>query len=424
MVFASGEVSSRKGSNSVQIRRYNERVVLEALRRLGKASKAELARSANLTPQTVATIVDYLAEVGLVRLEGKRAGQVGQPSTLYAPAPDGAFAIGLHIGRRAFDAVLVDFAGATLRTETCEYEYPEPEAVADLAAAYVKTLCASLPAKFRERVVGAGVAMPYFLGGWGGELGIPRSVTAAWAEFDLTSVLKRDIKLPLFFENDASGAATAELVYGRGRETKDFIYLFLTTFIGGGLIVGGNLETGPNGNSAAFGPFPVTPSRLSTVPPPKGPFEILLRRASVYVLTNHLRENGIPIRRAHELTGIGGKAEPFLSEWVADCADALAQAIVGAIAVVDVSSIVIDGILPAAILQRTVEAVSERFAEILPEGLVAPRIEIGTIGSQAAAIGAAILPLYALFAADSDVLVKTKSSDDTRRVDLQTHIRA
>src|SRR5260370_18100299 len=91
----SGRPSSRKGSNSVQIRRYNERVVLEALQRLGKASKADLARSANLTPQAVATIVDYLAEVGLVKLEGKRVGQVGQPSTLYAPSPDCPFPIGL-----------------------------------------------------------------------------------------------------------------------------------------------------------------------------------------------------------------------------------------------------------------------------------------------------------------------------------------
>ena len=55
--------ASRKGSNSVQVRRYNERVVLEALQRLGQASKAELARSANLTPQAVAVIVDHLGHV-------------------------------------------------------------------------------------------------------------------------------------------------------------------------------------------------------------------------------------------------------------------------------------------------------------------------------------------------------------------------
>jgi predicted NBD/HSP70 family sugar kinase len=383
-----------------------------------------LARSANLTPQAVATIVDYLVEVGLIRHEGKRVGQVGQPSTLYAPAPDGAFAIGLHVGRRAFDAVLVDFTGKTVRCETCDYDYPEPKLVADLATAYVQTLRASLAPPLRERVVGTGVAMPYFLGGWSNELGIPRSITAAWENFDLPATLSREISLPMFFENDASGAATAELVYGIGRETRDFIYLFLSTFIGGGLIIDGNLETGPHGNSAAFGPYPVTRSTLSTVSAPKGPFEILLRRASVYVLTNHLRKNNVPIMRAHELADLGERAEPYLSEWVADCADALAQAIVGAISVVDVTSIVIDGILPPPILQRTVRAVSDRFAEILPEGLVAPRFEVGTIGSQAAAVGAAILPLYAMFAPDSDVLVKGESAGgEDRRIDLKSHLR-
>jgi predicted NBD/HSP70 family sugar kinase len=400
--------STRKGSNSVQVRRYNERVVLEALNRLGHASKADLARSTNLTPQAVATIVDSLANAGLVRVEGKRSGQVGQPSTLYSAAPDGAFSIGLHVGRRALDAVLVDFTGRTLRCETCEYEYPEPKMIADLATGYVRTLRASLPPGLRDRVVGAGVAMPYFLGGWTNELGMPRSVTEAWEEFDFTATLERDIALPLFFENDASSAATAEFVYGIGRDTRDFIYLFISTFIGGGLVINGDLETGPHGNSAAFGPYPVSPSLLTTVPPPKGPFEILLRRASVYVLTNHLRRNNVPIRRANELVELGERAEPYLSEWIADCADALAQAIVGAIAVVDVSAIVIDGILPPAILRRTVRAVADRFAEVMPEGLVAPKIEVGTIGSQAAAIGAAILPLYAMFAPDSDVLVKAQ----------------
>ena len=401
-------VHTRKGSNSVRVRRYNERVVLEALQRLGKASKAELARSANLTPQAVATIVDSLATMGLVQIDGKRSGLVGQPSTLYAPAPEGAFSIGLHVGRRALEAVLVDFTGKTLRRETSDYEYPEPAVVVDLADAYIRTLHASLPPPLRDRVVGAGVAIPYFLGGWTRELGMPPSITAAWEAIDFATALQRRTSLRLFLENDASSAATAEVAYGIGRHTRDFIYLFLSTFVGGGLVIAGSLETGPHGNSAAFGPYPVRPSSLSSVPPPKGPFEILLRRASVYVLTNHLRTNGVPIRRAQELVELGDGAEPYLSEWIADCADALAQAIVGAIAVVDVSAIVIDGILPPAILQRTVKAVSDRFEEVVPEGLVTPLIRVGTVGSLAAAVGAAVLPLYAMFAPDSDVLVKSE----------------
>ena len=416
---------SRRGSNSVQVRRYNERVVLESLQRLGQASKAELARSANLTPQAVAAIVDHLEKVGLVRLKGKRSGQIGQPSMLYAPAPEGAFSIGLHAGRRAFEAVLVDFTGQPLKTETREYEYPEPEVVAGFAVEGVRRLQAFLTPAQQERVVGVGVAIPYFLSEWATELGIPASVSAEWETYDLPETLSREITLPLFFENDASSAATAELVYGHGRDIRDFIYLFVSTFIGGGVIIGGNLETGPHGNTGAFGPYPVGPSLLSTVPPPRGPFEILLRRASIYVLTNHLRSNGVPIRRAHELDVLGDRAEPFLTEWIDDCADALAQAIVGAVSVIDVNAIVIDGIMPPAVLQRTTQAVSDRFDAILPEGLVAPRIVTGTIGPRAAAIGAAILPLYAMFAPDSAALVKTHvSGSATRRLNLKAHLRA
>jgi predicted NBD/HSP70 family sugar kinase len=401
---------TRKGSNLVQVRRYNERVVLEALHRLGQASKADIARSANLTPQAVATIVDALTEVGLVRLEGKRSGQLGQPSSLYAAAPEGAFAIGLHVGRRAFDAVLVDFTGKILQGETHEYDYPEPHAVADLAARVARTLKEALPAKLRPRVVGTGVTIPDFLGGWAKELELPGTIIQAWEDFDFQAQLQGEIAGPLFFENDASGAAAAELIYGKGRETRDFLYIFLSTLIGGGLVIDGNLETGPHGNSAAIAPHPVSPSRLSSAEPPKGPFETLLRRASVYVLMNHLRANGISIHRAYELTGLGDRAEPYVSEWIADCADALAQTIVGATAIVDVASVVIDGILPAPILECTIAAVSARFAAIMPEGLVAPKIEIGTIGSRAAAIGAAILPFHALFAPDSNVLVKARAS--------------
>ena len=112
--------------------------------------------------------------------------------------------------------------------------------------------------------------MPYFLGGWADELGFPPAVAQSWLDFDLRKHLAAQIGREILFENDASAAATAELVYGWGRQFRTWIYLSINTFIGGGLILNGNLETGPHGNAAAYGPYPVGPSRLSSVPPPKG----------------------------------------------------------------------------------------------------------------------------------------------------------
>ena len=59
-----------QGSNSVQVRQYNERVILTLLRRLGEASKADLARHAKLTNNTAGQIVRDLEEQHLVRTGG------------------------------------------------------------------------------------------------------------------------------------------------------------------------------------------------------------------------------------------------------------------------------------------------------------------------------------------------------------------
>ncbi|OYV41516.1 MAG: sugar kinase, partial [Acidocella sp. 20-61-6] len=395
---------SRKGSNSLQIRQYNERVVLEAIRKLGQASKAEIARSANLTPQAVAGIVDSLHDAGYVVRAGKRHGQIGQPSVLYMPNAERAFSIGLHVGRRSLNCVMIDLSGKVLHRLTHEYAYPTPDVVAAQALAGIAEMESFLTVPLRERLVGVGVSIPYFLGAWRTDLGFPDSIAAAWGEFNLPDYLIEHTDYEVFFENDASAAATAQLVQGRGTAERNFIYLYLSTIVGGGLVLGGNIETGPQGNAAAFHTFPVSPSRLSSVAPPSGRFELLQRRASVYVLLQHLRANGVQIERAGELAGLGARAEPYLREWQEDCADALAQAIIGAASVVDVEAIIIDGILPPGPLADTISRVRSCVAALAPEGFVAPTIRQGELGPSAAAVGAAVLPFYANFAPNNEVL--------------------
>lgn len=397
--------ASRKGSNSMHVRHYNERVVLDAIRRQGLASKADVARHAHLTPPAVASIVDALVDAGYVEQKGKRFGQKGQPSVMYGIAAEGGFSIGVHIGRRSLDAVLVAFSGVVLSSETHEYDYPEPEQVRRIGGGLIARMHEGLKER-AERLIGLGVSAPYFLGGWGQELGFPTDVSARWRDVDLTSFFREAAGLPLFVENDASAAAAAELVFGAGARYRDFIHLSINTMIGGGLIMDGVLQTGANGNTAAYAQMPVTPSRLSSVSPPAGPFEILLHRASIYGLINHLRANGIAITRVRELDPLPREARGPLNEWQEDCVDALAQAIVSTIAVVDVEAIVIDGLLPRGLLQDTVAKIQRRFAELVPIGLIAPEIVAGTTGPKASAIGAGILPIYSLFAPDRAVLTK------------------
>ncbi|HTN60461.1 MAG TPA: ROK family protein, partial [Devosia sp.] len=196
-----------KGSNSVQLRHYNERVVLDALRRFGQASKAEVARFAHLTPPAVAAIIDALVAGGYVLENGKRFGGKGQPSAMYGLAPEGAYSIGLHIGRRAMDAILLDFAGQTCAFETHEYEHPDPDSIRRLGSAAIARFRAQLGLARATRLVGMGISAPYFIGGWDEELGFPRAVQEAWRAVDLRSHFAETQGLPVMIENDASAAA-------------------------------------------------------------------------------------------------------------------------------------------------------------------------------------------------------------------------
>lgn len=398
-----------KGSNSVQLRHYNERVVLEAVRRFGQASKAEIARFAHLTPPAVASIVEALVAGGYLAENGKRFGGKGQPSAMYALDPNGAFSIGLHIGRRALDAILIDFAGQTCAFETHDYDYPDPETVKKLAGTAINRFKAQLGIASQSRLIGIGVSAPYFIGGWDEELAFPADVQQAWRAFDLKTHIAETSGLPVMIENDASAAAAAELVYGLGKQYSDFIHISLSTFVGGGLVLDGTLQTGPNGNTAAFGPFPVTASTLSSVPRSGKKFEVLLHRASIYTLIRHLNAGGIAIKRVRDLEPMPADARRLVAEWQDDCSDALAQALIGSIAVVDVEAIIIDGLLPSPLLMDTVAKVRERFSDMLPPGLLAPTIAAGAFGSRGSALGASILPIFSMFGPDTGVLMKKGS---------------
>lgn len=83
-------------------------------------------------------------------------------------------------------------------------------------------------------------------------------------------------------------------------------------------------------------------------------------------------------------------------------------AIVSATAFLDLDAVVIDGAATADLQQALVERVRDALRAYNWEGLHAPpRLELGSIGSDARALGGALLPLHACFAPDTDIFLKT-----------------
>jgi glucokinase len=74
-----------------------------------------------------------------------------------------------------------------------------------------------------------------------------------WKEFPIREELQRELKSPLFIDNDANCAALGEWLCGAGQGKDNIICLTLGTGIGGGIIINGDVYHGERGFAAELG---------------------------------------------------------------------------------------------------------------------------------------------------------------------------
>ena len=94
-----------------------------------------------------------------------------------------------------------------------------------------------------------------------------------------------------------------------------------------------------------------------------------------------------------------------MAEWLDDAADALVQPVLSAVRVLDVAAVVVDGTLPRPVLDQLIAKLERDLALASPESREPPRLMRGTVGRDAPAIGAAILPLHLNFSSSRDALL-------------------
>jgi predicted NBD/HSP70 family sugar kinase/biotin operon repressor len=390
-------VDPDRGTNQSGVRLYNERLVLSLVRRHQALPKADLARLTGLSAQTVSVIVKQLEADGLVLKEEPKRGRVGQPSVPFSLNPAGALSFGLKIGRRSADLVLIDFLGRVLRRSHVTYTYPDPPALLDFVRHGVDDLSGPLAEQERRRIVGLGIAAPHELWSWAYEVGAPVGALEVWRSTDIRAEIGAVVPWPVFLCNDATAACAAELVFGHNSDLRDYLYFFIGSFIGGGIVLNGAIFPGVTGNAGAVGSLPVAGPRGT---------QQLIRSASLYLLEARL------IRAGKETGWLWSEPDAFLSvgseldDWIDEAAGAMAQAVTAASAVIDFPAVVVDGAFPAQVRDRLVEGITQAIAGHDRQGLSPVSIVPGTIGPAAREIGGASLPLFANFAMDREVLFK------------------
>lgn len=400
MITTSAHASLRpRGSNHVGMRQYNERVVLQALRLHGSLAKAELARQTGLTAQTIGMITTRLEEDGLIVRDAPLRGRIGQPSVPLRLNPDGAFAIGIKVGRRSTDCLLVDFAGQVRERLTQSYPFPDTQQLLPTLDSNLKHLAQQL-GPLAQRLVGIGVAAPFVMGGWHRLLGLSEVQAKAWNDIDLASEVQAMTPLPVSFSRDTAAATVAELVAGRGKELRSFLYLFVDTFVGGGLVIHSHPHVGVHGNAGAVASLP-WPSDLRHTPGQQ-----LIHQASLWELEERLQTLGLDRMAAYDQRALQGPHAAATTLWLDQAAQALAHAVVSGTAFLDLDAVVIDGSFAPEMLTELIAKTQQALQSHNWEGLWRPQLYTGLMGSDARALGGAMVPLHSHFAPDPELFLK------------------
>lgn len=356
-----------------RLRSPNERLILWLIRRNGPMPRAALAQATGLSAQAVTNITRELIADGLLDAGGERQrGKVGQPLRPLALAPDGALFLGLKVGRRVAELVLVDFAGHIRQMRTLPHAFPQPDAICDFAISASAALLGGLTGAQRARLSGMGIASPFYLWDWAPEM-------ASWRGRDLRAELAGALEMPVWLENDGTCACTAELMFGTEDLPEDFLYFYLAHFGGGGVVLDGRLRVGPSRNAGAMGSFPVPGGRQ------------LLDVASVSTLESRL---GLDLPLDDSAWDL---PDAIAREWLDESARVLSHAALGTVAALDLPLVVIDGAMPQDLRDALVAATAKALAASRHHGVTLPEVRAGTLGRRARTLGAAALPLGAGF---------------------------
>ena len=377
------------GVNQSGVRDYNERLLLTLLQRGGAIPGSDLARVAGLSPQTVSVILRKLEKDGLLDRGAPTKGKVGKPSVPMRLAADGVLSIGLKIGRRSADIVLMDFLG-TIRTQrTTTYAYPMPDLILEFLRDGLSDMLAPLSAAEEARICGLCVAAPFELWHWNDKVGAPETEFHLWKDIGFAELVASVTDLPVSAMNDATAACQAEHVFGRGKEFRDFAYFYIGAFIGGGIVLNHSLYEGQHKNAGAFGP-------MRSIGADGRPAQ-LIDTASLYLLENDIIAAGLTRSaiwtQPQDWSGFAALADA----WVSRTALELARASLSTCSVIDFEAIVVDGAVPTEIKHRLVDRIREEIELQDRRGLITPRVEAGEVGINARAIGAAFHPVFERF---------------------------
>ena len=231
------------------LRQMNVRRVLDALRRLGAVSRADLSRVTGISAPTMSKLVEELLLSGLIEADPEMRYATGRPSVMYRMATRSAQILGAVIGMRECSVLATGLDGEL--DERRSHNFATPASY----EAFLRTLASELTAihKLVEApCLGVGLSLPGLIKAAAGEMVLSPNIHYLDGRCPGIDLANR-LKLPVVAVQEEHGLCLAERMFGAARSVEHFAMLDISDGLGMGVISGGRLIAGSDGFGGEIG---------------------------------------------------------------------------------------------------------------------------------------------------------------------------
>ena len=165
--------------------------------------------------------------------------------------------IGVDLGATKILSGMGTPAGQILQKATTRTPEGRPEEVLDMIAGTIADLIRTARTRqYSVRGIAAAVPGPLTFP----EAVIENSPNLGWQRVEFKKELSQRLGKPVVVDKDTNLAALGEYYYGQGEKYKDLLYITVSTGIGGGLIIDGQIYHGHRGGGGEIGHMVIDPA--------------------------------------------------------------------------------------------------------------------------------------------------------------------
>jgi len=246
--------------NQELVRKTNQRLILEIIRREGLISRADLSKTLLLSAPTISANIERLLKRNVLQEVGSGDSRGGRPPILLKLNPEFGFVACVDLSSDRVRLALVDFTGGLLCQKSIPAVHLNGEEVLQAAIYEIHLLIQSNSLDLKHLLI-VSIATPGILDKATQKLHLVPQFEG-WEDFPIVELTEQAFSCTILIKNDINTATLGEIHYGAGIGYQSLVYISVDTGVGAGIVLKGQLLEGVHGAAGEIGHMVHDPSSI------------------------------------------------------------------------------------------------------------------------------------------------------------------